>query len=95
MGFGGNNGLMGLPKIGIARTTPIDRWNSTPQLSTGEFTTIADNKRDNLARFPAQCEPYPLLIDVLANKRPNLIQFECDRGWIARNCWNERLRELW
>jgi len=91
MVFVANNGLVRLPEIGIARTTPIDRWNRAPKLSTAEQTTITDNERNNLARFPTQCEPYPMVVDFLANKRPNLIQFERDRGWIARHCWNERL----
>jgi len=73
MVFGGNNRLIRLPEIGIAGTTPIDGWNSTPELSTGEFTTITDHERDNLARFPTQCEPYPMLADFLANKGPNSI----------------------
>src|SRR5689334_1360568 len=91
MVFGRNHGLICLPEVGIARTTPIDVWNGPPELSAGDFTAITDGERDNLARFPTECQPYPVLVDFLANKGPNLIQFEDNRAWIEWNGWNERV----
>jgi hypothetical protein len=45
----GNDRLIGRTEIGIARSLPIDPWNSAPQLSTRGLTAISERKGDNLA----------------------------------------------
>ena len=88
-----DNRLIGAPEICITGSTTICLWKRVPEFLTGDFAAISNHKPDNLARFSAESQPNPALLCFLADKRPEFIQFKRDATRIARNCWNQCLRE--
>ncbi len=89
--FGGNDGLIGLPEIRIARSTPIGVRNGAPELATRGLTPITNHKRHDLAGFSTQGEPNPDLIDLLADKGPELVEFQRCSSRIVWFGWNKCL----
>ena len=67
---------IGIPKIAETDAGTIGPWNPMPEPSTGAFTVIANNKRDDLARPTTQGRPQPAFPSSLADKGPHLVDFQ-------------------
>ncbi len=64
----GNDGLIGIPKVGVTRTTPILGWNRLPELATCGFIPIAKCIANYLPCLPTEGEPNPDFICLFSNE---------------------------
>src|SRR5438270_1230633 len=65
-----------LPKIAVARSTFVAFGNPLPQPLTSSLAAVAYNVGDHLTSVARQGDPYPAFVGFLANKRPQLVEFE-------------------
>ena len=64
------------PEIAETVTPFISIGNAFPQLATGLFAPIANDKGNDLASPPTQSGPEPLFVRTPINKGPKLIQLQ-------------------
>jgi len=69
-------GFISLLKVAVGYSTlAIDRWQGLPERSGSCSGAIADMHPDNLTGISIDGEPNPLLVPLIADKRPGLITF--------------------
>ena len=71
------------PPIAKAMCGAVRRRNALPQRAARRFRAVANHIGAYLPRRPAQGQPNPALIGLLAHERPQLIKFERQRGWVV------------
>jgi hypothetical protein len=76
MGFCGERGLRGVPKVAVTGAAPKRRGNSMPQAPTGSSAVIADNTGENVFRPAQQHRPQPPLVHAFPYKTPGFIDFQ-------------------
>ena len=76
MGFLRKDELIRFPKITVALTTFVSVWDLIPQLTTGCFTAIPDDKGHDLTRPTAHNRPNPTFVPLLIDKWPHFIGFQ-------------------
>ena len=65
-----------LPEIAVAISTFVAFGNPLPQPTTSSLATVADGVSDHLACVACQGDPYPAFVGFLADKGPQLVEFE-------------------
>ncbi len=65
-----------LPEIAVAIPTFIAFGNPLPQPPTSSLAALTDNVGDHLTSVAPQGDPYPAFVGFLADKRPQLVEFE-------------------
>ena len=78
-----------LPEVAITGTLTKGRRDSAPQPSTGPFTVVAKDTRDDVTSASQQHRPQPPFVDPFPHKTPGLIDFQ---DIIRLRCW-KRLPE--
>jgi len=71
----GNDGLIRLPKVGVACTTSILGWKRPPELATGGCISIAKCITNNLPGLSTKREPNPDFIGLFCDEGPEFIKF--------------------
>lgn len=60
--------LVSLPEIGITMSRAITLRHLLPELTASGFSTVTDDKRDDLAGATAQRDPNPALATLLEHE---------------------------
>ena len=87
--------LIGTPEVGICRAAAVGSRHSVPQPPAAGFASITDRVRDNLSCRAREGDPNPGRMHFLEHERPQLVQFQRCRVWVAWIGWQQRCAQGW